>query len=419
MKFLNMNLRRAFSGFAEFSCHYADNGRLHYWGNNRYYQCSPVYDTEINTPTPVEGLRAPGEDPIEPEDFSCGQHHLLLLTRGGHVLAWGINSAGQLGLGHTATMKSPQLVAIPGAPKIKRVKCGANFSMAITEEGCVFAWGSNEKGQLGLGHRQTPVARPTKVPGLPPVRDLGCGWCHALALTRTGEVWGWGYNEEGEVGHSDLQTLLSPTKTPLKGIVKLFSGSYHAFGLTASGTLLGWGWNTFGQLGFKGEAASVPLPVPFEGVVDVACGGSFTLALTRGGDLYSWGKNPNGQLGIPGQLQRLSQPRKIIFPGEEGSQKIVGFGALCEHSFALMDDGRMFCWGNRKDGRLGTGAGASCPTPTLLPEFKFRVPESFVREFWEPVLRWLFLGRTERESEFSELPVEVTYHMVAVLQLFF
>jgi alpha-tubulin suppressor-like RCC1 family protein len=244
-----MNLRRAFSSVADNSCFYTADGRLHVWGST-YNQAAGADDNEgspLSSPHPLSGLSLPGEDPneaVDGVDFSCGQAHFVLLRRDGRVISWGGNSSGQCGVGHSKKVTVPTEVKFPEGVVIKQVRCGATFTMAISEEGRLFAWGINDRGQLGT---DTHNSSPAEVLGIPPVQQVACGWCHALALTKEGELWGWGYNEDGEAGHQSRSDHSLPTKTPIEGLTKIFSGSYHSLGLTATGSLLSWGWNCYGQ----------------------------------------------------------------------------------------------------------------------------------------------------------------------------
>jgi alpha-tubulin suppressor-like RCC1 family protein len=159
--------------------------------------------------------------------------------------------------------------------------------------------------------------------------------------------------------------------------------------------------------------------VNLEGVVDVACGGSFCLALTEEGFLYAWGKNYSGQLGV-GDESRRFEPTKVDFFDHSGTpvtKKIVAFGAMCEHAYALFEDGRLFMWGCPSDGRLGLGillSNSNTKIPNELRDFKFRLPKNLI-QYWAPVFSWFFLGREDRNSEFFGLPVEVVYNMVGAL----
>ena len=83
---------------------------------------------------------------------SAGMYHSCALTASGQLYTWGNNSKGQLGLGRNSDMVfSPSLVeSLTGVP-VAGVTCGGNHTLVVTRSGAVYAWGSNNHGQLGLG----------------------------------------------------------------------------------------------------------------------------------------------------------------------------------------------------------------------------------------------------------------------------
>ena len=83
------------------------------------------------------------------------------LTR---VLAMGANGAGQLGIGTlTAQRQLTSIEYLVGQGAVG-VACGGRHSLVLAEQGWVFAFGSNEEGQLGLGATER-APLPQVVPG--------------------------------------------------------------------------------------------------------------------------------------------------------------------------------------------------------------------------------------------------------------
>ncbi|MEV6688021.1 hypothetical protein AB0N28_22190 [Streptomyces sp. NPDC051130] len=83
----------------------------------------------------------------------------------GHVFSWGDNTYGQLGNNHTGDSRGvPEQVQ--GMPKVKQISAGCDFSLALLENGKVYAWGRGIHGQLGTGNRATSaVPPPSHAPG--------------------------------------------------------------------------------------------------------------------------------------------------------------------------------------------------------------------------------------------------------------
>ena len=80
---------------------------------------------------------------------ACGNQHSLILTSTGGVLSFGRNIDGQLGIGSRKEAKLPTLVSGLQDDLIVQVASGADYSLALSEAGSVFAWGNNNNGQLG------------------------------------------------------------------------------------------------------------------------------------------------------------------------------------------------------------------------------------------------------------------------------
>ena len=111
------------------------------------------------------------------------------------------------------------------------------------------------------------------------------------------------------MGHNNLEDYEKPTVIEaLMGIkiVKVSAGYWHSVALSDQGDIYSWGWNNNGQLGSRDESSevqAVPKVIDFENEIDVnvrtiACGAKHTLALLDDNKLYGCGWNKYGQLGI-------------------------------------------------------------------------------------------------------------------------
>lgn len=113
---------------------------------------------------------------------ACGMEHNVAVTDSGRLLCWGRNDRGQLGLGGASelpstSLRETQVTSSPREPSheglrrmhVVAASCGPDFTAAVTASGAVFSFGSNEKGQLGLGHC-SDARSPARVEG----RLLGC-----------------------------------------------------------------------------------------------------------------------------------------------------------------------------------------------------------------------------------------------------
>ena len=82
-----------------------------------------------------------------------GGAHTLATTSSGGLLAWGSNSAGQLGLGDGGDILVPTSVTLPQGLVVADMAAGWDFSVLVDTEGNVWTCGSNAWGQLGSGVR--------------------------------------------------------------------------------------------------------------------------------------------------------------------------------------------------------------------------------------------------------------------------
>ena len=114
--------------------------------------------------------------------IAAGCDHALALTSGGTVLAWGSDSAGQLGVSGGGTRDEPAVVALPPGASVTGICAGADFSLALTSGGKVLAWGSDSAGQLGDGPGAGPGLVTTGLSGVIVAVGAGPGAEHALAI---------------------------------------------------------------------------------------------------------------------------------------------------------------------------------------------------------------------------------------------
>jgi alpha-tubulin suppressor-like RCC1 family protein len=128
----------------------------------------------------------------------------------GYPWAWGQNGNGELGAatvgtcGTTACGMTPiQIGTIAGA---RALAGGDHYSLALTATGAVYAWGLNNAGQLGNASVAVVPASssaPVQVSGRPSgVVAIAAGAEHGLALTAAGAVYAWGSNDDGELAIS-------------------------------------------------------------------------------------------------------------------------------------------------------------------------------------------------------------------------
>lgn len=84
----------------------------------------------------------------------------------GQVYAWGQNNCGQVGSGISSNQGAPRKInSTLTGKKVVSITCGQTYSMAVTNSGEIYGWGHNGVGQLGNGS-YTNQLNPCKVTGL-------------------------------------------------------------------------------------------------------------------------------------------------------------------------------------------------------------------------------------------------------------
>jgi alpha-tubulin suppressor-like RCC1 family protein len=170
------------------------------------------------------------------------------LTEDGNLYTWGRNDRGQLGINSNTFTTVPILVVFPKNKKIKDFALGWNHSLAVSTEGEVFVWGrgstqSSGSDQLGLGKitDQTTPAQLTFFDGKDAIQ-VAAGDCHSLILTKNGQVYGLGRNDHYELGLNDTTDRSIPTLIPLNDhIVQIACGEFTSVALTRDGKYYYWG----------------------------------------------------------------------------------------------------------------------------------------------------------------------------------
>ncbi|KAG8223097.1 hypothetical protein J437_LFUL002045 [Ladona fulva] len=163
---------------------------------------------------------------------ACGLNHTICVSSDGYtVWSFGDGDYGKLGLGNCTTKSTPQKIESLNT-KIKKVCCGTQFSVFLTTDGRVFTCGQDRL----IGQPDSRVRghnKPQEVPALIPhfIEDIVVGAEHTLALSSAGDVFGWGYNSDGQLGVGHNAPVREPeliTSLSGKGIKQITTGRTHS-----------------------------------------------------------------------------------------------------------------------------------------------------------------------------------------------
>lgn len=294
-------------------------GRVLNWGSNAFGQLGD--GTSETRFIPVEAELAP-DLPLTPPpaiQVAAGYDFALALTQTGQVWSWGGNEKGQLGDGTGVARLSP--VSIVGLEGVVAVDAGFSHAVALDGSGQVWNWGRNHLNQLGQGNRENRFS-PVQVPGLPHIIAVAAGANHTLALSTNGEVWAWGDLSNGQAGVDGETSRTTPVRVAglPEQVVAIDAGAEYGAVLTQAGEVWTWGGNNYGQLG-HGNFTDTPTPTRVTGLptsIAIASGYWHMLALAPDGTLWSWGFNGNGELGRIRDGDSAPTPGQVDAPAGSG-----------------------------------------------------------------------------------------------------
>ncbi|XP_068110618.1 serine/threonine-protein kinase Nek9 isoform X2 [Hyperolius riggenbachi] len=250
---------------SDFTVCIADEGQVYSFGSD-YYGCLGVgqaFGSEVLEPILVDFFV---NEPVE--QVSCGDSHLMVLTRSKCVYSWGCGEYGRLGLDSEDDVYSPQKVEVQRGLCIVSVSCGSDGSFLLTQSGKVLACGSNEHNKLGLNQYTAGIINHEAYHEVP--------YTTSLTLAK-------------QLSFYKVRSI-SPGKT-------------HTAAIDERGRLLTFGSNKCGQLGVGDYRKHLGInllggPLGGKQVIRVSCGDEFTIATTDDNHIFAWGNGGNGRLAM-------------------------------------------------------------------------------------------------------------------------
>jgi len=395
------------------------------FGNNNHYKCGIINPQEIG-----KNITVPTEVPfpLVANDYiyqlAASLNLSLAISKGGQCFTWGKDIGGLLGRpatvnkdmmmmmrmneeGYNEEHNSPDEQEDVGpnpildinflkkdadssdndklSVAIKDLKCGSAHTVALTNAGELFVWGSNEYGQHGLStaeieriYEARQELNKRKIAELPPeclpsqirqfdirvnkkVTYVATGHNHIIAVENFRKVYAWGRNFEGQLGVGySCREVTEPTQVPdLTGFVikEVVASEAHTLVLTELGELYAFGSPLYGRLGI-GLASSLQVTPrkikDIPRVVQISCGPAHSMALiveetsddrgvpTKEVVLYSWGSGWGGKLGH-GNLDNYFAPTRV-----DTSVRFKQISCGYNHSAGISTRGKIYIWGPRE-----------------------------------------------------------------------
>ena len=358
----------------------SSDGQVYAWGDNTHGQIGDGTHTGRTLPT---GTAAPAD--VLFTQATAGRNHTAALDTAGRIWTWGDNSDGQLGRGTVGGDDSAPGLAATGDTRFTQINAGDDHTIALDTTGHVWTWGNDTYGQLGRGTAGsatgTPAIRPMPE-GTPPglvYTQIQAGGNHSLAIANNGTLYAWGDDTYGQLGDNKTGTATatpSPVRTPTVAPpsftwLYLAAGKDHTLAIATDTTanttaVYAFGSGRHGQIGKFGAGADNPLPTKTDlpngaDILRVSAGGQTSQAIISTGTLFTWGSNTNSQIGDGTNTDR-KQPVAITTPGRANftwKRAAVGIS----HTLGIDSAGTLHTWGDNTHGQLGEGTDTPRSTP--------------------------------------------------------
>lgn len=393
------------------SCAILDNGGVKCWGWNGGQDGPNVAGTgQLGT-----GDTAPrGDGPLEMGDslpyvplpsgrtavaLAAGYVHTCAELDDGTVRCWGDNAYGQLGTGTTVSCGNAgtqclgdRLVAVEfgSGRRARTIVAGADHTCAILDNGVVKCWGINELGQLGIesvapqGDTPATLGDNMKFVSLGTMRTaraIAANWRNTCAWLDDGSVKCWGMNDVGQLGiggtmlHGHAPGTMGDNLPAayIREALSQGNTAMHNCQIFDDGSVKCWGQNGTGQLGVgdtnnrgtsPGQMGTalpkVALPRPAVSVVTghsaLPSTAGHSCALLDDGAVWCWGASFYGQLCQGNQATSTVPVRVALGNHQDGTPyKASSIAAGTEGNCAVLDDGKLKCWGQASHYELGNG----------------------------------------------------------------
>ncbi|CAM8947795.1 unnamed protein product [Rhodiola kirilowii] len=234
------------------------------WGRNQNGQLGLGTSEDSLVPQKVQAFQGTSIKMV-----AAGAEHSVAVSEDGELYGWGWGRYGNLGLGDRNDRLVPQKVHSFHGEKMTQVACGWRHTISVTSSGGLYTYGWSKYGQLGHGDFEDHLV-PHKLEALSEyfITEISGGWRHTMALTSDGKLFGWGWNKFGQVGVGDNVDHCSPVQLKFpneqacihcKKVIQISCGWRHTLAVTDRQNVFSWGRNTNGQLG-HGEAIDRNIP---------------------------------------------------------------------------------------------------------------------------------------------------------------
>jgi alpha-tubulin suppressor-like RCC1 family protein len=386
------NVRSIEAGYYH-SCAILTNRQVRCWGYNENGQLGDGSEDDSTTAVTVRNASDTG--PLQNVvQLALGDYHSCALLTNKQVRCWGKGDYGALGGGDFDDSSLPVTVRNVGdtgpLQNVLQIGGESDGACAVLTNHQVRCWGEDDYGQLGNGLPEENSNLPVTVKGvggsgvLTGIARLGGGYDNNCAATQTGQGRCWGYVGAGALGNG-TDTSDSPVPVvvrnagngqPLTGITQITQGGYHGCARLTNGQARCWGDNDEGEPGTGGtndntRAVLVRLPngSPLTGIVTIKAGDYSTCALLDTGRVRCWGEDEYAQNGDGTVESPTFRKYPNLVHGTGNTGILTGatqLGGESYHYCVRLNNGQARCWGYDSYGALGNGSSNTTPYPVRV-----------------------------------------------------
>ena len=367
---------------------------LYSWGRNDLGQLgNGTTVNEEKEPAPVDMSGALAGKTIT--QIAAGESGSLVLASDNTLYSWGKGTDGDLGNGANLNSSVPVAVDMTGVlagKTITQISMGISFSLVLASDGTMFTWGNGDQGELGNGSAvdsnvPVEVDISSVLPAGRTIVAADAGSINGYAIDDAGFAYAWGWGFYGQIGDGTNDPVVStPRAVDVSGVLagqsvtQISGGGSHALVLTAAGNLYSWGYENNGRLGNgntgSGASSNVPVAVDMTGVLagrtitSVKAGTFHSVALDSTGAVSTWGYGVQGAMGTNSNVDEL-RPVLVDTAGALAGKTVTAINGGRFHSSALTADGALIWWGFNNFGISGGNPLAylvRVPTAITMPD---------------------------------------------------
>ncbi len=321
---------------------------------------------------------------------SAGQEHTCGIDTEGRLWCWGAGRFGRLGDGEWGIHSESLPVEVTGGhTDWVAVSAGHQHTCGLRdagdgEGGTLWCWGRNSSGELGTGSGARTT--PTEVVGghddwiaVSTSNRHTCG-IRSSGNSEAGTLWCWGLGSNGRLGDGNTFSSNEPVIVGENDDWLVVSaGGAHTCGIRATGTdgpgrMWCWGHAAYGQVGY-GSTDETHVPAEVAGEDDdwirVSTGDRHSCGVraVEGGNegrLWCWGEGADGKLGY-GESNNRGVPQEVYYSYTDWVDVSAGWSHTCGlRSAGPQGRATAWCWGSGDHGRLGNHGFVEQSTPVAV-----------------------------------------------------